>query len=83
MQKLLMALMLMTFLSGGDLLTRDTLDPNRTNIRSKTGDLKGWLKKDTLQPDRINVYDKYGNKKGWLEKDTLNSEAWRFREKSN
>ena len=80
MQKWLMALMLMTFLSNGDLLTRDTLDPNRTNIRSKTGDLKGWLKKDTLQPDRINVYDKYGNKKGWLEKDTLNSEDWRFRE---
>ena len=83
MQKWLMALILMTFLSSGDLLTGDTLDPNRTNIRSKTGDLKGWLKKDTLQPDRINVYDKYGNKKGWLEKDTLNSEAWRFREKSN
>ena len=80
MQKWLMALILMTFLSNGDLLTRDTLDPNRTNIRSKTGDLKGWLKKDTLQPDRINIYDKYGNKKGWLEKDTLNSEDWRFRE---
>ena len=80
MQKWLMALMLMTFLSNGDLLTRDTLDPHRTNIRSKTGDLKGWLKKDSLQPDRINVYDKYGNKKGWLEKDTLNSEDWGFRE---
>ena len=71
---------LMTYLSEGDLLTKDTLDPNRTNIKSRTGDPKGWLKKDTLQPNRINVYDKYGNKKGWLEKDTLNQDAWKFRE---
>ena len=81
MKKWFMVLLLMTFLSGGDLLTKDTLDTNRTNIKSKTGELKGWLKKDTLQPYRINVYDKYGNKKGWLEKDTLNPDAWRFREK--
>ena len=71
----------MWFLTDGDMLTKDTLDPGRTNIKSKTGDQKGWLKKDTLQPYRINVYDKYGNKKGWLEKDTLDPDTWRFKEK--
>ena len=65
----------MWFLTDGDMLAKDTFDPSRTNIRSKTCDLKGWLKKDTLQSDRINLYDKYGNKKGWLEKDTLNPDA--------
>jgi len=81
MKKCLLIILLMWSLTDGDMLTKDTLDPGRTNIKSKTGDLKGWLKKDTLQPDKINVYDKYGNKKGWLEKDTLNPDTWRFREK--
>ena len=75
MKKCLLMIMLMWFLTDGDMLAKDTFDPSRTNIRSKTCDLKGWLKKDTLQSDRINLYDKYGNKKGWLEKDTLNPDA--------
>ena len=81
MKNCLLIILLMSFLTDGDMLTKDTLDPGRTNIKSKSGDLKGWLKKDTLQPDKINVYDKYGNKKGWLEKDTLDPDTWRFREK--
>ena len=81
MKKWFLTVLLITFLSDGDLLTKDTLDPGRTNIKSKAGDLKGWLKKDTLQPYRTNVYDKYGNKKGWLEKDTLDPDTWRFRKK--
>ena len=81
MKNCLLIILLMWFLTDGDMLTKDTLDPGRTNIKSKTGDQKGWLKKDTLQPYRINVYDKYGNKKGWLEKDTLDPDTWRFKEK--
>jgi hypothetical protein len=67
-------------MSDGDLLTRDTLDPGRTNIKAKTGEIKGWLKKDTLDPYRINIYDKYGNQKGFLKRDTLSPDTWRFRE---
>jgi len=81
MKNCLLIILLIGFLTDGDMLTKDTLDSGRTNIKSKTGDLKGWLKKDTLQPDRINVYDKYGNKKGWLEKDTLNPDAWKYKGK--
>lgn len=73
-------MLMMTFMSDGDLLTRDTLDPGRTNIKSRTGELKGWLKKDTLDPYRINIYDKSGNQKGFLKRDTLSPDTWRFRE---
>ena len=73
--------MLMMFMSDGDLLTRDTLDPGRTNIKVKAGEMKGWLKKDTLDPYRINIYDKSGHQKGFLKRDTLSPDTWRFREK--
>ena len=74
MNKWLLVMFMMVFMSDGDLLTRDTLDPDRTNI-------KGWLKKDTLAPYRINIYDKSGNQKGFLKRDTLSPDTWRFREK--
>ena len=80
MNKWLLVMLMMMFMSDGDLLTRDTLDPGRTNIKSRTGELKGWLKKDTLDPYRINIYDKYGNQKGFLKRDTLSPDTWRFRE---
>ena len=38
----------MWVLAHEDVLTKDTLDAGRTNIESKTGELKGWLKKDTF-----------------------------------
>lgn len=81
MKKWLLIMFMMSFLSDGDVLTRDFLDPGRTNIKSKTGETKGWLKKDTLQPDRINIYDKNGKFKGCLKRDTLNPENWQFRGK--
>jgi hypothetical protein len=51
----------MSFLTDGDVMTKDTIDPNRININSKTGETKGWLKKDNLDPERVNIYDKNGN----------------------
>ena len=81
MNKWLLVMLMMMFMSDGDLLTRDTLDPGRTNIKGRTGELKGWLKKDTLDPYRINIYDKSGNQKGFLKRDTLSPDTWRFREK--
>jgi hypothetical protein len=40
-------ILLISLLSDGDVLTKDMLDPGRTNIESKTGESKGWLKQDT------------------------------------
>ena len=41
MNKWLLIILLMTFMSDGDLLTRDTLDPARTNIKGRAGEIKG------------------------------------------
>ena len=70
----------LTLLSDGDTLTRDTLDPDRINIKSETGELKGYMKKDALMEDRINIYDENGNQKGWLKRDALDPDTWKFRE---
>jgi hypothetical protein len=81
MKKWLLIILLMSLLSDTDVLTKDTLDPGRTNIKSKTGETKGWLKQDTLDKDRINIYDRNGNLEGYLMKDTLNPDNWQFRSK--
>jgi hypothetical protein len=54
---------------------------NRINIRSNTGEQKGWIKEDSLQSNKINVYDKYRNKKGWLQKDSLKQDELKFERK--
>ncbi|MFH1930455.1 MAG: hypothetical protein ABIN18_02550 [Pseudomonadota bacterium] len=83
MKKWLLIIAMISFLVDGDILTKDTLDPGRTNIKSKTGENKGWLKKDTLEPDRVNIYDKNGNLKGYLKKDSLNPDNWQFKGRTN
>ena len=60
MKKWLLIIAMMSFLADSDVLTQDTLDSERLNIKSKTGEAKGYLKKDNLQ-DRIIIYDKHGN----------------------
>ena len=79
MKKWVLIIFVMSFLSDGDILTKDYIDKGRTNIKSKNGETKGWLKKYTLQPDMINIYDKNGSQKGYLKKDTLNPDNWRFK----
>jgi hypothetical protein len=81
MKEWLLIILLMSLLSEADVLTKDTLDPGRTNIKSKTGETKGRLKQDTLDKDRINIYDTNGDLKGYLRKDTLNPGNWQFRKK--
>jgi hypothetical protein len=81
MKDWLLIILLMSLLSDADVLTKDTLDPGRINIKSKTGETKGWLKEDTIDKDRINIYDKNGDLKGYLRKDTLNPDNWQFRNK--
>ena len=60
----------LTFLLDGDTLKKDVLEPERVNIRSKTGEFKGYMKKDALIENRINIYGKNGNQKGWLDRNS-------------
>ena len=57
------AVFLGMMLFDGAVLQKDVIFKGRINIKSKTGELKGWMKKDLLLPNRINAYDKYGNKR--------------------
>ena len=70
---------LMMMLFDGAVLQKDCIFKGTINIKSKTGELKGWMKKDLLLPNRVNVYDKYGNMSGFLVRDTLNPETWLFK----
>ena len=78
MKKWLLIIFVMSFLADGDFLTKDYIDTGRTNIKSRSGETKGWLKKDFLDPGRINIYDKNGRQKGYLKRDALNPENWRI-----
>ena len=70
---------LMMMLFDGAVLQKNCIFKGRINIRSKTGELKGWMKKDLLLPNRVNVYDRYGNMRGFLGGDILNPDTWFFR----
>lgn len=83
MKKWLFVIAMVGLLAYGDVLIKDSLDPEQTNIKEKTGEIKGYLKRDTLDRDRINIYDQYGNQKGYLKKDMLSPDTWNFREKRN
>jgi len=73
------AVFLGMMLFDGAVLQRDSIFKGRTNIRSKTGELKGWMKKDLFLPNRVNVYDKYGNMRGYWVRDIFNPDTWLFR----
>jgi hypothetical protein len=78
MRVLLTAILMGALLAGGDVISRDYLDSGRVNIRSKTGQLKGWMKRDNISPNRINIYDKNGRMKGFIQRDNLQPNKWRF-----
>ena len=82
MKKILLSIVLLSglmFLSDGDYLKKDTLDPARINIKSSTGESRGYLKRDLLLfPNRFIIYDKRGMKKGYLEKDPLFPDRLKF-----
>ena len=82
MKTLFLAIAMVVFLADGDVLKKDSLDQERTNIKTKTGENKGYLKRDTLDRNKINVYDKCGNQKGSLKRDTLSPDTWNL-EKSD
>jgi hypothetical protein len=78
---LIAAAFLLLMLFDGALFQEDSIIQGRMNIKSKTGELKGWLKKDLLQPNRVNVYDRYGNMRGFWVRDTLSPDTWVFNKK--
>jgi len=65
-------------LFDGAVLQKDCIFKGRINIKSRAGELKGWMKKDLLLPNRVNVYDKYGNMRGYWVRDILNPNTWLF-----
>ena len=67
------------FLSDGDSLKMDVLDPERVNIRSETGEFKGYMKRDLLTEDRINIYKRDRRQKGYLCRKT----AWTPRSRNS
>ena len=75
-QEIVLTLLLVFF---GPILEEDTLTKGRINIKSRTGEIKGYMQRDTLQPQRINVYDKHGNLTGFWVKDTLRPDTWVFK----
>ena len=81
MKQILFTVVLLSglILSNGDYLQKDTLDTNRVNIKSKTGESQGYLKRDLLLfPDRWIIYDRKGMRKGYLEKDPLFPDRLKF-----
>ena len=72
------AVFLGTMLFDGAVSQKDSIFKGRINTRSKTGELKRWMKKDLLLPNRINVYDKYGNMRGYWVRDIFNPDTWFF-----
>jgi len=75
----IIALFLGMMLFDGAVLQKDVIFEGRINIRSRTGELRGWMKKDLLLPNRINVYEKYGNMRGFFARDILNPDTWFFK----
>jgi len=73
------AVFLGTMLFDGAVLQKDSIFEGRINIKSKTGELKGWMRKDLLVPNRVNVYDKYGNMRGYWVRDILSPNTWLFK----
>ena len=74
----IIALFLGMMLFDGAVLQKDSIFKGRINIRSRTGELKGWMKKDLFLPNRVNVYDKYGNMRGYWLRDIFNPDIWFF-----
>lgn len=73
------AVFLGMMLFDGAVLQKDCIFEGRINIRSRTDELRGWMKKDLFLPNRINIYDKYGNKRGFLVRDILSPGTWFFK----
>jgi len=73
------AVFLGTMLFDGAVLQKDCIFKDRINIKSKTGELKRWMKEDLLLPNRVNVYDKYGNMRGYWVRDILSPDTLFFK----
>ena len=78
MKNILFSLVLLSglFLSNGDYLQRDTLSPERSQIKDRYGRSKGYVKKDSLFPDQYHVYDKNGKRVKTIKRDSLNKDTW-------
>jgi hypothetical protein len=80
MQKSLITSLLLTFtMAGGTvIIQQDPIFKDKTNIKTESGELKGYLKRNPVFPDKMNVYDVGGKLKGYIKQDPMEKDRWKF-----
>jgi hypothetical protein len=78
MKKFLLTLALIGLLAGGVIIQQDPIFKDRTNIKTESGALKGYMQPDPIFPDKMNAYDKGGKLKGYIKQDPMEKDRWRF-----
>jgi hypothetical protein len=78
MKKFLLTLALIGLLAGGVIIQQDPIFKDRTNIKTESGKLEGYMQPDPIFKDKMNVYDKGGKLKGYIKQDPVEKDRWRF-----
>jgi hypothetical protein len=78
MKKSILTLTLIGFLAGGVIIQQDPIFKDRTNIKSESGALEGYIQPGPVFKDKMNVYDKGGKLRGYIKQDPMDKDRWRF-----
>jgi hypothetical protein len=78
MRKLILTAMTIGFLGPGIIIQQDPALKNRTNIKSESGALYGYIQPDPVFPDKLNLYDRGGKLKGYIKQDPMDRDRWKF-----
>ena len=78
MKKILFSFALLSglILSDGDVLQRDPLILDQTQITDKHGRSKGYIKKDSLIRDQFQIFDSQGKQTGTIKRDPFFRDRW-------
>jgi hypothetical protein len=83
MKKFLLTLALIGLLAGGVIIQQDPIFKDRTNIKSESGKLEGYIQPDPIFPDKMNVYDQGGKLRGYIQRDPVYKDHWKFEGEQN
>jgi hypothetical protein len=83
MKRSLLTLTLIAVLAGGVIIQQDPIFKDRTNIKTESGKLEGYIQPDPVFPDKMNVYDKGGKLKGYIKQDPMDKKRWQFEGEEN
>jgi hypothetical protein len=78
MKRSLLTLTLIAVLAGGVIIQQDPIFKDRTNIKSESGKLEGYIQPDPVFKDKMNVYDKGGKLRGYIQQDPMDKKHWQF-----